>query len=115
MTISPDLPPRTWPQNVQPSPAQLWDWLTQCTPEQREDVLRRLQEHADISATCFQMNHKGAMAELQMRLQQVALLERKNRRLKLAWASARRFRRTTRVAMDALTEWIDTHETMGPC
>lgn len=66
-----DLPPRPWPEAVEPPPEMLAGWLTSLSREQLVWLLDRQRLNWDRDSRCFMRDHEGQIRQLQGQLQGV--------------------------------------------
>lgn len=61
-TTSEVVTPRPWPENAWPTAAELADWLSRCTSEERLDYADRSLTTAQHAARCFDERHAARLA-----------------------------------------------------
>lgn len=81
---------RTWPENAEPTPEQLADWLQVIDRGERIRVAEEMLDNARTARACFIEHHQGLMRE-------VSHARRDRYRYWLAWQSARRRIHTDRL------------------
>ena len=86
-----------WPEGSMPSPQQWLDWLLRLDRSDQMIIAERVDKALDRSHRCFAMNHDNLMRELRACEDQRWKTTLRMKRYRLAWLSARRYRRNVRA------------------
>lgn len=98
--------PRTWPEGQAPTDEQWLDWLLASDREDQLTIARRVRWAMDAQARCLILGHDTLWDNLRAAGRSLSESHARQRRYRLAWLAARRWRQGFRRVV---AEWEAEH------